>query len=1130
MGYCAASLRPRRAAVFGVFLAIALASLPARAQRVVVGDLAGGSDESGAVTLLLRSMLRSGQRPAVRVEDLMLALQRTPAARQGSLGINRDQASALLKDLGADRLLTGEMTGDARVTLTVRVFATGDAHVSVATVQSVRGDFAQLALAAATAVAADAGLTVTPVDASLAELRPFVRAARALGAGDMTNAAESLRLAGRDVAGRVSAAKDVADVVWRNAQLPADLRIVAALAAGENQEAVKLGRDDKSKSPDVQAQELRAELAASDLAGAKKTLATIKHAKGDAAELARAEYDLQNNKSADAARELTPLLKKTPPSSPALALIASLPPGTLDAKLESLALNAAHGVAGAQPGVASMVGLRAAKGGNQSADAVGLIKPAEMKPMELGDVDKMLEGKGEPSALDKSVVASVQERRTAKVVALKDEGNRPKEEGGKKTAAAADPYASPEVRSLARQLEPLLARFPQLAGDAGGMVVVYPMKGGSYPWSPYWVRRQPLGSAIEYALAAAPRRLGVIMRHEEQSAHPSASDFERIADIGDESAPLVLLYGCTAAGAEAHVELQLYSVADGKLYSDEENIAGESTGLVRLNPILIPLGTVLLVGLLFFGVRRLMRVGEVVIDIKRDPGVEKEMLAIRITTNPKPPAIEDLEKFHKTTRTRHGRMAQFNAPARTSFPRVPVGKYWVHLYGTFQKGGEIRAIPAGISKEIVVKNHETQRVQLELDPGTTEYRVNVTDGEPIAGATIIVDDNRGKPVVTDREGNAIIHLKRGEHVLHVAVKGETFDKEVEVVQHKVQLLTISLAAERRDRERRGGIALSHDENAPKPYLSRPVASARPEPAAHPAATAAIVDAAPVAAVASEPDDDGVSLPEGFQIPNLAQALGAVAKPPAPAAKPPAAATPTATAKGGLGRYRKVAELGRSDVGVVFKAHDTVLDRDVALRILSAAQRADAKMLESFLREGRSLVGLEHPNLVTVFDQGVEAGEPFQVTELISGQTLDALMRTRGVLPMDELLAIADQICVGLAFAHDKRILHRNLKPASIFLGSDGSVKIGDFAVAPEQLRGDTVDVRSDLYSVGCTLFHMACGRTPPASGAKPSSLNSDVHPDFDRLVQRCLEPDPAARVASAEELRKLLRPLKAIYC
>jgi serine/threonine-protein kinase len=182
-------------------------------------------------------------------------------------------------------------------------------------------------------------------------------------------------------------------------------------------------------------------------------------------------------------------------------------------------------------------------------------------------------------------------------------------------------------------------------------------------------------------------------------------------------------------------------------------------------------------------------------------------------------------------------------------------------------------------------------------------------------------------------------------------------------------------------------------------------------------------------------------------------------------------------------------------------------------------------------------------------------------EFIDGQTLESLMQQRGKVPIDELLAIAEQICAGLAYAHGRRILHRDIKPANIFLTKDGVVKIGDFGLAravqqarltqtkvcgtplymsPEQIRGTGVDFRSDLYSVGCTLFELATGQTPFTTGEvmfhhmytqppKPSSLNPDLHPDFDKLILACLEKELDARVASADDLRKLVKPLKARF-
>jgi serine/threonine-protein kinase len=213
----------------------------------------------------------------------------------------------------------------------------------------------------------------------------------------------------------------------------------------------------------------------------------------------------------------------------------------------------------------------------------------------------------------------------------------------------------------------------------------------------------------------------------------------------------------------------------------------------------------------------------------------------------------------------------------------------------------------------------------------------------------------------------------------------------------------------------------------------------------------------------------------------------------------------------------------------------------------------------FLQEAKAMAALNHPNLITVFDQGQDGDETFMVMELIEGRTLAQIVASGGRLPVSRVLDIADQLCAGLAYAHGKRILHRDIKPANIFISDGGVVKIGDFGLAravrqmaitntkvcgtplymsPEQIRGTNLDFRSDLYSAGCTLYELLTGSPPFTVGevmyhhmytapAAPSSLEPSIPAELDALILRCLEKEKEARVASAEDLRAWLKPLRA---
>ena len=204
--------------------------------------------------------------------------------------------------------------------------------------------------------------------------------------------------------------------------------------------------------------------------------------------------------------------------------------------------------------------------------------------------------------------------------------------------------------------------------------------------------------------------------------------------------------------------------------------------------------------------------------------------------------------------------------------------------------------------------------------------------------------------------------------------------------------------------------------------------------------------------------------------------------------------------GRIGKYEIVRPLGKGAMGQVYLAHDTVLERDVALKVMVAQIADDPELKQRFEREARAVAKMTHPNVVTVFDLGSHTdGSPYIAMELLKGQDLQKAMRTPPPLPLERKVAIIVQVLAGLAHAHQAGIVHRDIKPANIFIQEDGSVKIMDFGVArlttasmtgtgnivgtadymsPEQVQGKKVDGRSDLFSVGCMLFELTAGRRP----------------------------------------------------
>jgi serine/threonine protein kinase len=267
----------------------------------------------------------------------------------------------------------------------------------------------------------------------------------------------------------------------------------------------------------------------------------------------------------------------------------------------------------------------------------------------------------------------------------------------------------------------------------------------------------------------------------------------------------------------------------------------------------------------------------------------------------------------------------------------------------------------------------------------------------------------------------------------------------------------------------------------------------------------------------------------------------------------------------IGAYEIVSLIGAGGMGEVYCAHDSRLGRDVAIKVLQSKASSDPERLRRFELEARAGASLNHPNILTVHEIGVHDGQPYVVSELLEGQTLRSILRA-GALPVKRAADYGVQIATGLAAAHERGIIHRDVKPENLFVTSDGRLKILDFGLAkltesvttpnataqqtwtintlpgvvlgtagymsPEQVRGQPADHRTDIFAFGCVLYEMLSGRrsfkgnTAAETMAAilndepepPSSSNSGVPRALDRVAQRCLEKQPALRFQSAKDI------------
>ena len=259
---------------------------------------------------------------------------------------------------------------------------------------------------------------------------------------------------------------------------------------------------------------------------------------------------------------------------------------------------------------------------------------------------------------------------------------------------------------------------------------------------------------------------------------------------------------------------------------------------------------------------------------------------------------------------------------------------------------------------------------------------------------------------------------------------------------------------------------------------------------------------------------------------------------------PGSDAPIKEIKGRIGRYDIVRPIGKGAMGMVYLAHDTILERDVALKVMVSQIADDPELNQRFVREAKAVAKMHHPNVVNVFDLGHHTdGSPYIAMELLKGHDLQKAMRTPPPMSLDRKVGIIVQVLAGLAHAHEQAIVHRDIKPANVFINQDSTVKIMDFGVArlttasmtgtgnivgtadymsPEQVKGAKVDGRSDLFSVGCMLYELLTGRRPFHSENLMAIFYKITHeePNFD-LVPEGAEYDallPILRKSLAKEL------------
>ena len=264
----------------------------------------------------------------------------------------------------------------------------------------------------------------------------------------------------------------------------------------------------------------------------------------------------------------------------------------------------------------------------------------------------------------------------------------------------------------------------------------------------------------------------------------------------------------------------------------------------------------------------------------------------------------------------------------------------------------------------------------------------------------------------------------------------------------------------------------------------------------------------------------------------------------------------------IGRYRIVERLGQGGMGVVYKAFDPQIERTVAIKVISGQRFDNPELRERFFREARAAGQLTHPNIIIVYDLGEEQGQPYLAMEFVDGVTLDVLMRSGEPFPLPQRLSILLDVCEGLAYAHHRGVIHRDVKPGNIMVTRSGAAKILDFGLArlissdltrsnlmlgtmsymaPEQLRGESIDQRVDIFAVGVVLYELFAGRRPFEGDSLASAIykvleeeppavhevNPSVPLELSQIVTRALAKDRDQRYQSMDEVARDLMAAQA---
>ena len=644
----------------GLWALVALA-IPSRAWAapVILPDPTAPADQAelaGAVSLLVRSYLKPGERPLVPRRELGLAIEAITGRPPGkTLTVAGDQGRRLMERLAAEGLVLWDLdTSKKGISVSGTLLGRGGKRMLRIHATAATGDLGKLAAQLAKKLAPALGTTVADdlPDVGLADLRPFVAADVALLSDDAASAVRATELAQPRIAERVPGAKEVLRALAEDASLPALPRAQARLLRGEWAMAAEIADGGLAKEPKnvpLRAARVRALAALKDFARAEQELAHLKGTRNLTA-LALAQVSLaieRNDPQAKKDEALAPLLGRPAGEWRAvLPIIAATPPGAFGARVEAAALAAAEKLSLNEPGIASTLAARALAGGAGARQTAYLINVNELSSEQI----KALSVRLNAEAADASWAALGE-----KIKAREEEAKELEEV----EAGPQKPTGPPST--LARNLLPVLQQFDALYEPSLSAIQIAPMPGSGEPFYwPFFVRKHNLAEGLLEALMRPPWDLRATRAKMDTELLP-ASRFtdEGIASLThDLGTGALLLYRIRPAGLApwVKVELVLHDRASQKTERLEASLVGRSTGLVMLNPLMVVLAVLAFLAALGWAVVISFR-GTIQVRVQWDADAKDELFSILISKNPKSPTIENVGLYRKKLEWRGRRQA-----------------------------------------------------------------------------------------------------------------------------------------------------------------------------------------------------------------------------------------------------------------------------------------------------------------------------------------------------------------------------------------------------------------------------------------------------------------------------------------